>query len=371
MKLQVLHKLAVVAFCSSMAAMPLKAENVTLGETWRLDPQASELRFQSIKNETKVESSTFEHVQGVIEKDGEIEIAVALDSINTTIDLRNVRMRFLFFETFKFPEALITAQLTSEIVSQVLSSERAQLMIPVELELYGVRNRIEGEVVVSRLPNGSVSVASQRPISIAVADFGMMEGLEKLQRVAGVKIVPSATVTFDFVFKASEEDLPLLSGFQPLNITDAQKAEFTRAALQGNQAQPTASRALETTGNFSEEACVGRFEILSQTGNIFFAPGSADLTEESIPLLREVVDIVSRCPGQTLQIAGHTDNNGSYNYNLALSRQRAASVLNYLVSNGIEPARLSSVGFGETSPVATNATAQGRSLNRRIEFVPG
>jgi len=67
-------------------------------------------------------------------------------------------------------------------------------------------------------------------------------------------------------------------------------------------------------------------------------------------------------------VAGHTDSTGSNSYNQALSERRAASVADYLRSRGVVDARIETVGFGEDHPIADNATAEGRALNRRVEL---
>ncbi len=74
-------------------------------------------------------------------------------------------------------------------------------------------------------------------------------------------------------------------------------------------------------------------------------------------------------PGLVIRIDGHTDNVGSDADNLKLSKNRAAAVRGFLEKAGITATRLSSEGYGESRPVADNATAEGRRLNRRTEFV--
>ncbi|WP_236638347.1 OmpA family protein [Mangrovicoccus ximenensis] len=129
-----------------------------------------------------------------------------------------------------------------------------------------------------------------------------------------------------------------------------------------------ASAALEAQGDFSLEACTGRFEILSRTDNISFESGSARLRPASFPLLDQVADIVNRCPGLNILIAGHTDSTGDAGLNQRLSESRAASVVDYLLGKGVGQGRMASAGYGEDRPVADNATAEGRARNRRIEF---
>lgn len=74
-------------------------------------------------------------------------------------------------------------------------------------------------------------------------------------------------------------------------------------------------------------------------------------------------------PGIKLQVEGHTDDTGAESYNQSLSQQRAEAVVDYLVTNGIDRSRLTSIGYGEASPVAANDTPQGRASNRRVDLV--
>lgn len=102
--------------------------------------------------------------------------------------------------------------------------------------------------------------------------------------------------------------------------------------------------------------------------NIFFEFNKADLKPESFYELDNLVQLLKDNPRMEIKISGHTDNLGNDEYNLKLSQDRAAAVLNYLVSKGIDVKRLSSEGFGETQPVADNNTEEGRAINRRVEF---
>ncbi|TJY61150.1 hypothetical protein E4T66_11035 [Sinimarinibacterium sp. CAU 1509] len=94
----------------------------------------------------------------------------------------------------------------------------------------------------------------------------------------------------------------------------------------------------------------------------------ANLTVNAKALLDLVVDALIKRPDIQVEIDGHTDSKGSDAYNQKLSERRAMSVMQYLVEHGIAVDRLSSAGFGESMPVADNATDQGRELNRRVEL---
>lgn len=101
--------------------------------------------------------------------------------------------------------------------------------------------------------------------------------------------------------------------------------------------------------------------------NIFFAFDSYELLPESRPELNYLLDILKRNPEMRIEISGHTDDTGSAEYNLKLSEQRAKAVADYLISQGIDSARLKWVGYGKGKPVAPNSTPEGRALNRRTE----
>ena len=119
---------------------------------------------------------------------------------------------------------------------------------------------------------------------------------------------------------------------------------------------------------FTAEECVNRFEVLSLTGAIYFREGSARLDQASRPALDAVVDVVGKCPQFKVEVAGHTDSDGSDEQNMALSMRRAAAVVDFVRAAGIPAERLSASGYGESRPVQPNDSEKNKALNRRIEF---
>ena len=101
---------------------------------------------------------------------------------------------------------------------------------------------------------------------------------------------------------------------------------------------------------------------------IQFETGKATIKPVSFGILNAIVKVMRENPSYKLFIGGHTDNVGEDEMNMTLSKERAASVANYLINGGVDPMRISSEGFGETKPVDTNDTPKGRTLNRRVEF---
>lgn len=108
--------------------------------------------------------------------------------------------------------------------------------------------------------------------------------------------------------------------------------------------------------------------ILNLPSNITFATDQDQLNPGFLPVLDSVAIVLNKYPRTLLDIDGHTDDQGSEQYNQALSERRAISVAQYLGSQGIDQRRLLVVGFGESRPIASNASAEGRAQNRRVEI---
>ncbi|HEY5645492.1 MAG TPA: DUF4892 domain-containing protein [Pseudomonadales bacterium] len=101
-----------------------------------------------------------------------------------------------------------------------------------------------------------------------------------------------------------------------------------------------------------------------------FDTDSASIKLESAPILAEIAKFLQSRPGLNILVVGHTDNQGTFEYNIGLSSRRANSVARYLAqTHGIDGARMRAEGVGYLAPVATNDTPDGRALNRRVELV--
>ncbi|MDV7141311.1 OmpA family protein [Tropicimonas sp. TH_r6] len=321
-------------------------------EGWTLDPAASALTFQSIKKNTVVETSSFASFDGEIDESGQATITVHLESIDTKIDLRNVRMRFIFFETFLHPRATITTQLDPALLADLPQRRRMTLPLDFTLDLHGAQKELTTDVVVTMMSEDQVFVSTASPISIAVADFNLSDGLKKLEEAAEAPIVPSATVSFDFMFQRNTE-----GGAEEIAMADT------------TSAAPAASRALESSGSLALDECRNRLEALSEANEVSFSSGSTRLRPESEPVLSSLVEIIGRCPDMVIEVGGHTDSVGSEATNQRLSEQRANAVARYLTEEGIDAARFQTKGYGESQPIAENDTDRGRWRNRRIAFV--
>ena len=99
-----------------------------------------------------------------------------------------------------------------------------------------------------------------------------------------------------------------------------------------------------------------------------FQTNSAELTEDSVEILDRVAGTLVANPEIAVEIAGHTDSDGDATYNIDLSQRRAETVMSYLVESGVATERLTAIGYGDEEPIASNDTAEGKAMNRRVEL---
>ena len=114
--------------------------------------------------------------------------------------------------------------------------------------------------------------------------------------------------------------------------------------------------------------CKDKVGAFAARNAILFQSGSALITESSGPALDELAGYLKACPEATMHVEGHTDADGEDALNLALSVSRAEAVVESLIARGVGYERLYAIGYGESLPIATNDTREGKQANRRIAF---
>jgi OmpA-OmpF porin, OOP family len=105
------------------------------------------------------------------------------------------------------------------------------------------------------------------------------------------------------------------------------------------------------------------------SGGVLFETDSAKLAPSAANLVRRISEVMKKNPNLKISVVGYTDSTGDYNYNIQLSERRAKAFADALVKDGVAANRLTAVGVGPQSPVATNDTPEGRAQNRRVELV--
>lgn len=164
-----------------------------------------------------------------------------------------------------------------------------------------------------------------------------------------------------------EQELANLKQQQLEMIAHARRNESKRAQTQTQLAKQRIQELEQALGQYkAEETSRGTILVIN---DLLFNSGGANLQPQSQRRLEPLVQYLQGNVHREIIIEGHTDSLGDPETNKRLSLQRADTVMEHLVSRGIEPSRIETRGFGEEVPVATNTTNAGRSLNRRVEVV--
>jgi outer membrane protein OmpA-like peptidoglycan-associated protein len=145
----------------------------------------------------------------------------------------------------------------------------------------------------------------------------------------------------------------------------------TRAQLEATQdqlrSQTEEMKRLQEYGQVTEDE---RGTVLTLSGQVLFETGKATLTQPARDALTRVAQALAK-GNQPITVEGHTDSRGSEEKNQELSMQRAETVRNFLVQQGVKPERITALGQGEANAIASNDTSEGRATNRRVEIVLG
>ncbi len=182
----------------------------------------------------------------------------------------------------------------------------------------------------------------------------------------GVKRLPSPRMVVDsFTFTYSLWQSPAPSQISIALLTSQNNG---RTYLQASiiEAEELAFQMVDAKQISDGLSAEGRIALYG----IQFDTDSAVIKSESAETLAALVTFLQSAPEADVLVVGHTDNQGSLEYNIDLSKRRAAAVRAHLVETGVDGGRLLADGVGFLSPVAPNLTAEGRALNRRVEIVP-
>ncbi len=182
-----------------LTAMPAVAD-------WQVGP-GSQVQFVSIKNNLIGEVSHFETLSGVVTNAGEVEVRVALDSVETNIGIRNERMKKLLFEVGLYPEAVITAQLDPAAIA-AMTGEGGVVTAALQIDLHGETVMKEAALNIA-ITDDVLSAVTTQPILLNAAEFGLENGVAALQEVAGLgaisRVIP-VTVALQLIPAVAAND---------------------------------------------------------------------------------------------------------------------------------------------------------------------
>ncbi len=157
-------------------------------------------------------------------------------------------------------------------------------------------------------------------------------------------------------------------GTYDVKVVVADKAGNQRSDTTVNEVEIVAPPAPAAPAPVAAVDCQKLFDEAVAGVEIEFETARAAVHSNSSDLLDKLAEVIKQCPDAKIEIGGHTNSTGSTSYNQALSERRAVAVRDALVARGANAANLSAVGYGESRPIATNATREGRARNRRTEF---
>lgn len=227
-------------------------------------------------------------------------------------------------------------------------------------EDWGVRPRLELRYVHDSVGDGTNDLVVGLRLEIPPKRQKIVEKVVQVEKIVEVPVEVEKIVEKEAVCV-----VPPVAQAAPAVTPPAPPADSD-----GDGVPDTADKCPNTLAGARVDAngCVQEEQKISLP-NIEFEPASTILAAGGKDKLEAVVSFLQSQPEVHVDVFGHTDSQGSEKYNLKLSDGRAKSVMEYLVSRGVDASRLSAKGFGETQPIAPNDTAEGRAKNRRVELL--
>ena len=183
-----------------LAACAPKGEAERSGN-WTLNPLQSSISYVTIKSGPLGEINTFNEISGGVSTGGKAEFVIALDSVHTNSETRDPRMKEHVFETAKYPEAKVTANLNMTQFEVLAIGNSKTVSLDMKLDMHGFVDEREFDVLVTRLGVNEVRVDTTAPLILDIEDFGFEAGIAKLQELANLESISpivSATVSLTF-----------------------------------------------------------------------------------------------------------------------------------------------------------------------------
>ena len=188
-------------FLAACQQAPVDAPPLAEG-TWSVDSEASRLAYVTVKSGEIAENNEFTGLSGTVAPDGMATIEIDLATVSTGVDIRNERMRDVFFNVADFPTATVTAQVDPAAFAALEIGESTQHPLKGTLSVKGVETSIDTEVDVTRVATDRVLVVSGDPVIVYADALDLTNGLAQLQELAGLpSITPAVPVTFSLAFE--------------------------------------------------------------------------------------------------------------------------------------------------------------------------
>ena len=171
-------------------------------DAWTLAPELSSVTYVSVKSGAIAETNVFRTLNGRVERDGTARLGVALNSVETNIDIRNERVRNILFEVSEFPEAAATLTTDPAMFEELAVGDRLAVESVLTLALHGLEAEYDVSLFVTRAGADRVVVETAAPVLVDAREFELGAGLETLKSLANLPaITPVAPVSVSLVFE--------------------------------------------------------------------------------------------------------------------------------------------------------------------------
>ncbi len=168
---------------------------------WKLDNDASEIAFISIKAADIGEVHRFTELSGSVDDAGSATVTIELASVDTLIPIRDERMREVLFRTGVFPTATLTTSIDTALLDGLADGSNRQTSARINVNLHGQDAELPVEMTVARLSESTVMVTSLKPVIVAADTFSLGAGIEQLREIAGLPSISKAVpVSFVLTF---------------------------------------------------------------------------------------------------------------------------------------------------------------------------
>lgn len=207
--------------------------------------------------------------------------------------------------------------------------------------------------------------------------FGSPEIKSNLKVAAGAPqgFEDAAMMALQALSRLDDAQVRVLDGVVVIRgtaLNEAATREISRLMAdglpQGFSGQSTVAPGHETGTNLSAGSCQTELNRLAALNTVLFETGKAEISNHSHGFLDRIAHVALQCGEARLDVSGHTDSDGSEAENLILSERRANAVVDFMTAAGVAADRLAAIGYGESRPLESNETDEGKAANRRIEF---
>ncbi len=190
-------------FSSACALLLTLGVSLSAQANWYLDGESSRLSFITTQNANIANVHRFLVLHGKVDRKGQAQLRIEMDSVNSAVPLRDERMRDVLFDFKHVPEAQITTQIDLQPINDLASGAQLELKLPVMVSLRGKQHTYEAELLATRLDERRFQVVTLEPLMLQAEDFGLQPELETLRKLAGLSAISfSVPVNAVLIFTA-------------------------------------------------------------------------------------------------------------------------------------------------------------------------